>query len=119
MTEMTPDQKALREIWLTPKCCDDTEQTWCNFDPGPCDDCGAPSVAYVLLADAQAVRRAAAIVDEQAEDDGLWFVAETAPEAYLQAALRRLHEAVEGKSARACALDALSQPAATAGEGEG
>jgi len=35
------------------------------------------------------------IVDEQAEDEGLWFVAETAPEAYLQAALRRLHEVVE------------------------
>ncbi len=36
-----------------------------------------------------------AIVNEQAEDEGLWFIAETAPEAYLQAALRRLHKAVE------------------------
>lgn len=35
------------------------------------------------------------LVNEQAEDEGLWFVAQTAPEAYLQAALRRLHAAVE------------------------
>lgn len=32
---------------------------------------------------------------EQAEDGGLWFEARTAPEAYLQQELRRLHEAVE------------------------
>ena len=32
---------------------------------------------------------------EQAEDEGLWFQAQTAPEAYLQAALRALHAAVE------------------------
>jgi hypothetical protein len=36
-----------------------------------------------------------ALVDAQAEDEGLWFFAETAAEAYLQAALRDLHEAVE------------------------
>lgn len=36
-----------------------------------------------------------AIVDRQAEDDGLWFQAQTAPEAYLQAALRVLHAAIE------------------------
>lgn len=36
------------------------------------------------------------LVDRQAEDEGLWFVAETAPEAYLQQELRRLHAAVEG-----------------------
>jgi hypothetical protein len=35
------------------------------------------------------------IVDEQAEDEGLWFVARTAPEAYLQQELRRLHAAIE------------------------
>lgn len=38
-----------------------------------------------------------AVVDAQAEDDGLWFYAETAPEAYLQQQLRRLHAAVEAK----------------------
>ena len=53
-------------------------------------------------------RVAKAIVDEQAEDEGLWFEARTAPEAYLQAALRRLHGAVEGKSQIECALNLVS-----------
>lgn len=35
------------------------------------------------------------LVNEQAEDEGLWFEARTAPEAYLQQELRRLHRAVE------------------------
>ncbi len=35
------------------------------------------------------------VVAEQAEDEGLWFVPQTAPEDYLQQALRRLHAAVE------------------------
>lgn len=35
------------------------------------------------------------IVLEQAEDEGLWFEARTAPEAYLQQELRKLHAAVE------------------------
>lgn len=35
------------------------------------------------------------LVLEQAEDEGLWFAAQTAPEAYLQQELRRLHFAVE------------------------
>lgn len=35
------------------------------------------------------------VVREQAEDDGLWFAAELITEAYLQAALRRIHAAVE------------------------
>jgi hypothetical protein len=32
---------------------------------------------------------------KQAEDDGLWFQAETAPEAYLQQELRKLHKVIE------------------------
>lgn len=35
------------------------------------------------------------LVDIQAEDEGLWFIAQTAPEAYLQQELRRLHRLVE------------------------
>lgn len=35
------------------------------------------------------------LVDEQAKDEGLWFVAEKCPEAYLQQELRSLHAAVE------------------------
>jgi hypothetical protein len=43
---------------------------------------------------------ATAVVNEQAEDDGLWFAAQTITEDTLQRALRRLHAAVEGESAR-------------------
>ena len=35
------------------------------------------------------------VVDAQAEDGGLWFLAATAPEAYLQQELRRLHAVLE------------------------
>ena len=36
-----------------------------------------------------------ALVNEQAEDEGLWFMHEFASEAYLQRALRKLHDAIE------------------------
>ena len=36
------------------------------------------------------------MAEAQAKDEGLWFQAQTAPEAYLQKALRRLHHVVEG-----------------------
>jgi hypothetical protein len=39
-----------------------------------------------------------AVVDEQAEDEGLWFIAETITEDILQRALRRLHEVIERKT---------------------
>jgi len=35
------------------------------------------------------------LIEKQSNDDGLWFDAETAPEAYIQRALRQLHHAVE------------------------
>jgi hypothetical protein len=35
------------------------------------------------------------VVDEQAKDEGLWFESTTAPEAYLQQELRRLHGIIE------------------------
>ena len=47
-------------------------------------------------------------VDEQAKDEGLWFIAKTAPEAYLQQALRRLHEIIEGKTSTERALELLA-----------
>jgi len=37
------------------------------------------------------------MVAAQAGDSGLWFNAETAPEAYLQQELRKLHAAIESK----------------------
>lgn len=48
-----------------------------------------------LEARSRALGRVKKTVDEQAEDEGLWFDAETAPEAYLQQELRKLHQAVE------------------------
>lgn len=36
------------------------------------------------------------LVEQQANDEGLWFNAQHAPEAYLQQELRRLHAAIEG-----------------------
>ena len=50
-----------------------------------------------------------ALVAEQANDDGLWFIAETAAEAYLQQELRRLHAVIEEKSPRDCAIETLSE----------
>ena len=35
------------------------------------------------------------LLNEQAKDEGLWFVAKTAPEAYLQQELRKMHAAAE------------------------
>jgi hypothetical protein len=42
-----------------------------------------------------AAKAARTLINEQAEDEGLWFQAQSAPEAYLQQELRRLHDAVE------------------------
>lgn len=36
------------------------------------------------------------LVRSQSEDEGLWFIARTAPEAYLQQELRKLHALIEG-----------------------
>ena len=38
------------------------------------------------------------LVNKQAEDEGLWFEAKTAPEEYLQQELRRLHYAIENSN---------------------
>lgn len=47
------------------------------------------------------------VVNAQAEDEALWCQPVYASEAYLLAALRRLHEAVEGKSSEQCARAVL------------
>ena len=41
------------------------------------------------------IKKLKKLVDKQAENEGLWFIAETAPEAYLQHELRKLHKAIE------------------------
>ena len=61
-------------------------------------------VAWVLISFRQQLKEEYGLiaiqklVDEQAEDEGLWFHAETAPEAYLQQELRRLHRVIEGET---------------------
>ena len=50
------------------------------------------------------------VVDEQANDEGLWCETKYASEAYLQQALRKLHEVIEGKSAEDCAKAVLAKP---------
>ena len=42
-----------------------------------------------------ALARIKALVDEQADDGGIWFIAQTAPEAFLQQELRALHALIE------------------------
>jgi len=51
------------------------------------------------------------VCDEQANDEGLWFVAVTVTEDYLQAALRRLHAAVEGTASQPRPLTAAERSA--------
>lgn len=61
--------------------------------------CGYIRRQVEILAGARAGEswsRIRALVSAQADDAALWFEAVTAPEAYLQAALRKLHAAVEG-----------------------
>lgn len=48
------------------------------------------------LTPSEILQKARALVDQQAEDEGLWFRAEQASEAYLQQALRKLHALLEG-----------------------
>ena len=72
------------------------ENDYGNCDCNMCTDCvwGAAEIRRQrdLLASSLA------LVHKQAEDEGLWFVARTAPEAYLQQELRRLHAAIEGSN---------------------
>lgn len=47
------------------------------------------------------------LVDEQANDPGLWFKPETCAEAVLQRALRQIHAVIDGKSPEQCAIEVL------------
>ena len=55
-------------------------------------------IAIAILKREQKEKTLLELVNQQAEDEGLWFDATTAPEAYLQQELRKLHVAIEGKS---------------------
>jgi hypothetical protein len=58
------------------------------------------------------------LVDEQAEDDGLWFVAEHAPEAYLQQELRKLHALIEENMDRTAGSPTTTSEGRSSGESE-
>jgi hypothetical protein len=61
-----------------------TASEWACAGPDPWCPGGRPATLEDLgLAELRQ------LVDEQAEDEGLWFIASTAPEAYLQQELRR------------------------------
>ena len=49
------------------------------------------------------------IVNEQANNEALWFEARHITEAYLQQELRRLHEAIEGKTSKECAIEIIKK----------
>lgn len=68
-------------------------------------------VEAVLPSEALAYRLAnlREMSDAIAEDEGLWFIAETAPEAYLQQELRKLCAAIEGVSPDDCARALLAK----------
>lgn len=50
------------------------------------------------------------IAAQQAEDEGLWCIPKTAMEGHLQKELRRLTEAVEGKTSAECLRELLLKP---------
>ena len=58
-----------------------------------------------------------AVVDAQAEDTGLWFEAQTAPEAYLQQALRRLHAVIETPNVLADRREPIGEASSPKGDG--
>lgn len=60
----------------------------------------APDLALKLADAVEALEEIQRLINEQAEADGLWFVAESVVEAYFQQELRRLHDAVEEALAR-------------------
>jgi hypothetical protein len=55
-----------------------------------------PEQRATLMRELEHMIKVIDVVEEQANDEGLWFEAKTAPEAYLQNALRRLHATIEG-----------------------
>lgn len=75
------------------------------------DRCGAE---VVMLRNAtQRLQAAIKVVNEQAEDAGLWTTnldgTLLITEAYLQQELRRLHGAIEGKSLEECVEDLMAK----------
>jgi len=62
----------------------------------PEDDAWTIAEEYLKLE--KELRKYKDVAGDQANDEGLWFDAQTAPEAYLQRKLRELHAVIEGES---------------------
>lgn len=73
-----------------------TDEAWGELEyleVQPCTNCDDKKVLEQRLSGINF------LVQKQAKDEGLWFVAKTAPEAYLQQELRRLHKRIEDDKA--------------------
>jgi len=91
-----PDRDAILseeafEDWIGYLCAD-AEASATELDRLMVHDAALRARVAVLTEERDALRT---LVEAQAEDEGVWFVAETAAEAYLQQELRRLHAAIE------------------------
>jgi len=79
----------------------------------PCSMCGEPMEGHghwnACQTPERVLDRLRKVVDEQAEDHGLWFEAKYITEHNLQRALRRLHAAIEGKTEEECARAAMNK----------
>ncbi len=60
------------------------------------EDKSEAAIAAALAAERKPLEKARTLVNQQAEDPGLWLLRPTAVEQYLIQALRELHRAVEG-----------------------
>jgi hypothetical protein len=102
MSEMTKQEFIdIIERWLPSAGYLDSEHSDCAMDiESLCDHIDAQTLRIETLEQAVAALRRKQtsiqnVVNRQAEDLGLWFLAETVPEGYVQQELRALHRVIE------------------------
>lgn len=72
---------------------------------------GKAAAEYKSKLESRPVQQPAQLIAaQQAEDEGLWCIPKTAMEGHLQKELRRLTEAVEGKTSAECLRELLLKP---------
>ena len=84
-TELEAFERAFEQAW------EDNTTGWSGFAWDIWQSATAEADAKYL----PVIEKLVAIVNQQAEDEGLWFVAQYASEGYLQKELRLLHAAIE------------------------
>jgi hypothetical protein len=99
LQDMLVKHGALYEVPATPEDCAKEWAVDLGIEPGDtiyrATKWDQLSARDATLGEQDWINQLGAVVDAQAEDDGLWFLAQTAPEAYLQQELRKLHAMVE------------------------